>query len=146
MNKKIDYIEFRLIRVVTEQFAILEENYTCDDDNAGLGINLKYGIDASNMSITVLADIRIEENNKSFIKLEAGCIFSIQPEKWVQLINDETKTFVAPKGFIQHLSVIVVGTCRGILHAKTEGTEFNKFFLPTVNVTELIKEDIKIAY
>ena len=39
--------------------------------------------------------------------------------------------------------MITVGTLRGVLHAKTENTEFNEFFLPTINVTDLIKEDIR---
>jgi len=145
MKKKIDHIEFRLLRIVTEQFATIEENYTGNDKIVGLGINLKYGIDIANKAITVLAEIKIEEDNKAFIKLEAGCVFAIEPKKWAQLINEEEKTFKAPKGFIQHLSVLVVGTCRGILHAKTEGTAFNQFFLPTVNVIELVKEDLKIT-
>ena len=43
---------------------------------------------------------------------------------------------------MKHLSVITVGTARGVLHAKTENTPFNKFVLPTINVTELVKEDV----
>ena len=35
---------------------------------------------------------------------------------------------------------MTIGTTRGILHAKTEGTCFNKYVLPTINVTEIIKE------
>jgi hypothetical protein len=39
------------------------------------------------------------------------------------------------------MGMITVGTCRGILHAKTENTKFNQFLIPTINVAELIKED-----
>ena len=41
-----------------------------------------------------------------------------------------------------HLIVLTIGTVRGILHAKTEGTKYNSYILPTINVAELIKTDI----
>ena len=50
-----------------------------------------------------------------------------------------------PKGFMAHLAVITVGTTRGVLHAKTENSKFNKYFLPTINVNELVKNDISFA-
>jgi hypothetical protein len=37
--------------------------------------------------------------------------------------------------------MITVGTARGVLHAKTEGTTLNKFFIPTVNVVEMVTDD-----
>ena len=37
-----------------------------------------------------------------------------------------------------------MGTLRGVLHAKVENTPYNMFILPTINVTELVKEDIVI--
>jgi hypothetical protein len=37
--------------------------------------------------------------------------------------------------------MLTIGTSRGILHAKTEGTEFNKFILPTINVNQLVEKD-----
>jgi hypothetical protein len=40
-----------------------------------------------------------------------------------------------------HLAMITTSTCRGVLFAKTEGTEFYKFIIPTLNVTGMINED-----
>lgn len=57
------------------------------------------------------------------------------------MFNSVTNTLVIPKGFLRHLAMLTVGTSRGILHAKTEGTCFNKYVLPTINVTLIIKED-----
>ena len=42
--------------------------------------------------------------------------------------------------FIRHLSAISIGTARGILHAKTENTAYNKYFLPTININELVSK------
>ena len=57
--------------------------------------------------------------------------------------NKEKKELIVPKGFISHLVMISIGTTRGVLHSKTENTIYNKFLLPTINVNELIKEDVK---
>ncbi len=40
--------------------------------------------------------------------------------------------------------MLCVGTARGILHAKTEGTAFNDFILPAINVEELVEEDTHV--
>jgi len=39
---------------------------------------------------------------------------------------------------------LTVGTVRGILHTKTEGTNFNGFVIPTINVTELVTSDVRM--
>jgi hypothetical protein len=39
---------------------------------------------------------------------------------------------------------MVVGTSRGILHSRTEGTDLNHVVLPLTNVEEIIKEDVII--
>jgi hypothetical protein len=44
-----------------------------------------------------------------------------------------------------HLTMITVSSVRGVLHAKTEGTIFNKYLLPTLDVTEMVKEDVEFS-
>ena len=46
------------------------------------------------------------------------------------------------KVMLEHFAVQTVGTARGILHCKTEGSQFNGIILPPVNVTELVTEDM----
>jgi len=43
-------------------------------------------------------------------------------------------------------AMLTAGALRRILHAKTEGTSFNKYVLPTINVTGIIKEDAKFSF
>ncbi len=50
-----------------------------------------------------------------------------------------------PKNFAQHIGVITVGTARGILHTKTEGTILNSLIIPSINVLELVPNDIIIG-
>jgi len=42
--------------------------------------------------------------------------------------------------------VVTVGTARGVLHNKTENTVFNRFIIPLLDATALIKEDVKLEY
>jgi hypothetical protein len=37
-----------------------------------------------------------------------------------------------------------VGTIRGILHCKTEGTPFNALILPPINVSEMVTGDLEL--
>ena len=48
------------------------------------------------------------------------------------------------KNLVTHFSVIAIGTTRGVLHAKTDGSKFNDFVLPTIDITQIITEDIKL--
>ena len=59
------------------------------------------------------------------------------------MLDTQTNVVKVSKGFMQHIAMLTVGTTRGILHAKTEGTCFNKYVLPAINVAELIKDDVE---
>ena len=87
-----------------------------------------------------------DPDNKPFLIVEASCHFLIKDSAWTEMFNSETNTLVVPKGFLCHLAVLTAGTSRGILHAKTEGTCFNKYVLPTINVTGIIKEDATFSF
>ncbi len=139
-DKKVS-IGFQLQRILTEQYAVLEENYLINED-VDLSINLKFAVNKENMLVSVLALVKFEVKTQPFLILEAGCNFSIEEKAWQSFNQSDSETIIIPKGFMSHLSVIVIGTARGILHSKTENTEFNKYFLPTINVTELVKSDI----
>lgn len=53
-------------------------------------------------------------------------------------------TLTLEKGFARHLSVIAVGTARGVLHSKTEDTDWNHITLPLINIEEVLQEDVII--
>jgi hypothetical protein len=78
--------------------------------------------------------------------VEAGCHFAIKPESWEKLLNDGQKILVVPKGLMQHLAMLTVGTTRSILHAKTENTIFNKYVIPTINVAEILVSNQQFVF
>jgi hypothetical protein len=78
------------------------------------------------------------------VRFEAAGHFSIEEKGWAAFYNQEANNITVPQRFMCHLAVLVIGTTRGILHVKTENTPFNRFFVPTINVTETIREDVVI--
>ncbi|BBE18654.1 hypothetical protein AQPE_2817 [Aquipluma nitroreducens] len=145
METKPTNISFSLQKVTTEQFAIIEEGFE-EKGNIRVGINLRFAADDAKNMIAVFTAFNFDSNQKPFIIIEAGCHFMIEKEAWDQMFKAETNALNVPKGFLSHMTMITVGTARGILHAKTENTCFNKYVLPTVNVSEMIKEDVSFSF
>jgi hypothetical protein len=87
--------------------------------------------------------VQFEQEQKPFLIIEICCHFQIDQKAW-EFFKTEDSKVVIPRGFITHLAMLSTGTARGVLHSKTEGTQFNHFHLPIINVAELIKEDLVI--
>jgi hypothetical protein len=139
-----DQIGFGLRKITTEQFAIIESAYDKTNQNIQIRNGLRFGFNLEQRVITVLLSVQFNQDNGPFLLLEIGCLFEINSEHWHVLYNEETKDIILPIALARHLVVIAMGTLRGVLYAKTENTPFNMFLLPTINVTELVKEDVLI--
>lgn len=134
-------LRFRMCKINTEQFAILKEHAPENDIPVSIQTHLQYkkALDAKRLA----CDLRFvfEASKKPFLVIEVCCEFDIYEEDWEAMKNGED--FVISKETQEILGVHTVGTARGILHCKTEGTEFNQFIIPPINLTNLIKGDIK---
>jgi hypothetical protein len=139
MEKQQSVVEFSLARIGTEQFAIIEEAFK-EGTPVSLNTNLRFGIDRSNRVVAVFSQFQFEQERIPFLKIELSAQFVVAEASWQPFLRDEVTT-VIPKGFLAHLAMVAVGTARGALHAKTEGTRFNEFIVPTINVAEMVKED-----
>lgn len=134
-------IVFTLVGITTKQFAIIEDNFQ-KEGNVRFGMSFNFNMNPDNKVIGVFPTFQLECNESVFLIIETACHFNIKDEAWNQMCHEEDKKLVLPKGFVQHLGMLAVGTARGVLHAKTENTEFNNFFIPPINVTNFLKEDI----
>jgi len=134
-------IGFLLQDIQTVQFATFDESFT-EDGKTELNTGLKFGIDEKEHLIEVIASVKFLQKKKPFLKLDIACRFTITDEAWNDFLKD--KQIIIPVAFIRHLSVITIGTTRGVLHAKTENTPFQQFLLPAINVQEMITEDLII--
>ncbi len=135
----MDNIGFKLNRINTQQFAIIEDSFDSENDEFSIDTNLGFGVDSNNAAIISVVKIQFEQKQVPFLIIEVSCEFDISPEFWEEFNGKDT--IVMPKGFMAHLAMITVGTTRGVLHTKTENTKFNEYVLPTLNITEMITED-----
>lgn len=140
MEKETQNISFALNRISTEQFAIIGEQ-DFSSKNIQLITNIRYGANEYLKMISCFVEVVFESHNKPFLKVEGACHFNIEDNSWKKMVNKEDNTICLPNGFVRHLAILTAGTTRGILHTKTEGTDYNKFVLPTINIAEMITED-----
>lgn len=140
MEKKVK-IGFALVSITTDQFAIIEDAYT-DGEEVNFTTYANFSYDREQRLLAVTARFNFEQKGNPFLLLACSCHFLIEEETQLSFLNSKKEIITVPMNFMQHLGVITIGTARGILHAKTGSTNFNKFILPTINVTEIIKEDI----
>lgn len=138
---KRDKIGFSLLKITTEQFAVIESAYN-EKENIQLGVGFEFGIDPDHRVIANIVRFELLTQNNPFLIIHVRCDFSVEENAWEEFSCVKTKSICFPKGFITHLSVLTVGTARGILHCKTENSRFNEFFLPTINVTDFVNEDV----
>lgn len=139
MENKDKNIEFSIKNINTEQFALFEEN-RFDNGKINLETNLSYGLNVIERDFIISIKFTFEMKKKPFMSIQVNCNFEIGFESFNDLIIDNK--IKVPNWFIAHMAMITVGTSRGILHSKTDGTIFNKYIIPTINVAQMIPEDV----
>jgi len=141
MNTENTKIGFTLKKIVTEQFAIITDSFT-EGDQIQLNTQSKFAIVAEQKILVAKTAFKFNQALAPFLIIEASCHFRITDDTWTQFMLPEQNAINFPAALLAHLTMLTIGTIRGILHAKTENTPFNNFIIPTINVAALIKEDI----
>lgn len=136
-------VPFRLRKIATNQFATFD-SVEINEGNININLNFGFGINEDNRIIGCSARFEYKSEQSTFLVLNISCDFEVETEAWNSFLKKEENAIIFPKQFCTHLGVITVGTARGILHAKTENSIFNKYLLPTIDVTQSIKNDIKL--
>lgn len=132
-------ISFRLLNIVTEQFATFElENL---QDVNELKSDLQFSINPENRVVTCRMKFQFLQEKQPIIVLTVLCNFEIELNSWKTNVASD-KNIILPKHFLEHLCVITVGTSRGVMHTKTENTPYNKYIIPTLNVKNLVDKDV----
>jgi hypothetical protein len=136
-------IGFQLVLIRTDQFAIVDE-YFENHKPLHINVNFKIAKNDEQKIVSVMFISRFMDVDKLIMILDCSCHFKITDESWEQFKENDSNALIIPKSFLTHLAVITVGTARGILHSKTEGTKFNGQFLPTLNLLDIFTTDTKI--
>lgn len=141
MKSKSLPVTFRLSKIDTRQFSIQEELYRSNEPvhyTTGVG----FGINSSDRVFGIMISVRFHHiESPAFLVIEGGLLVQIVEESW-KLIAKGGEKLKLPKDFLQHVAALSVGTLRGVLHEKTRGTSFNQFVIPTIDVTQLLDQDM----
>lgn len=134
-------IRFRMFRIQTEQFAIIEE-FLPDNENLGFEIGLNFRYADLGKRIACAMTFELYYLQKKVLILQVSCEFEIHEDDWDSLCKGDSVTI--PKNTLEFFAIHTIGTARGILHCKTEGTSLNGIIIPPINVAEIIDKDIVI--
>lgn len=132
-------IQFKLIRIDVPQFAILKD----ESFQPSLQVNLEVGfaVNARDHMIKNTVKVLYTLDALPVSQIVVDCYFEVSETSWQEFIG-ENGIITIPLGFLQHMSTITVGTTRGELHARFEGTNLSRVVFPLINLTEIIKEDL----
>lgn len=134
-------IPFDIKSIETEEFATID---SCYNSEAEIGINtgFSFGINKEEHSLAVKLAISFECDKGTFIKLTLACQFEVEEKAFQKFYSKKSKFYTVPKGFYTHLCVITIGTARGILHTRLSNTKYKQYLLPSMNISEMLKEDV----
>lgn len=136
-------IQYSLRGVSIEQFATPAEP---SGDDIQLNLSIPIRTNYQERTIAVGANIQFTEGDKIFLIAEVMCHFIIDESYWKELTDEYTKDAILPKDIVNNLVRIAISTSRGALCAKTENTQYAKFFLPIIEMKEDQGEDVVIQF
>jgi hypothetical protein len=138
-----DSIEFSFVRISTDQFAVIDSNYNSANDRfTQFSAEIQFGSSKDDRLIVVTCRYEFSQKEQPFLLLVASMHFQVGDATWESFKQGES--YIIPKDFGIHLGILTVGTSRGIMHSKTEGTPFNKFTIPMINLLEIVKDDVRV--
>lgn len=128
-----------MIGINIAQFAILTSETPKQGEPIDIKTDLQFSATSDCHIVVVQTRFEYFHNNVQLLVLEIHCRFAID-KKSCKVFSKEEQ-IVIPKDFLAHLAMHAVGTARGILFCKTEGTPLNTVILPPINVAAMITKD-----
>jgi len=132
-------IPYRISHIETKQFAIFPDKFINGDI---VNINTKYNFNLRSdcAQVRCASTIQFVQKEQLILVLEIVCYFDIALEG-VEFIKEQNNV---PVEFLRYMATIVIGTARGVIHAKTEGTVLNSVVLPPINLVDAIRDELVI--
>ncbi len=135
-------IQFALRSIETIQFATIKDSYN-EAEETELQTSVGVNITENESVISIHFEVSFLSEKKPFVVLEVVCHFDIEEKAYKEFENNGA--FTIPVGFCQHLAVITAGTARGVLYEKLKDTPYSEYFLPTVDLTQILTEDVVLV-
>jgi hypothetical protein len=135
-------LQFQISKIKTEQFAILTDHFKVNDiQRTSLNIKFDFKVNFEHKVIGTFFTIIFEREEEKILLIEVSCHFAIEAASWDSNLIDNGSSIKIEKEPLIHLALITVGTTRGVLFSKLENTIMSSVIIPSINITELIKED-----
>ena len=134
-------MKYHLLNGEIDEFAIFSEDIPVNKTDITIENSISVKLSIETKKIVLINTIFYLNKEEKLLKLKSSLYFKIPDDSWDGLIVDNT--IIIPKENIQHLGIIVTGTSRGILIAKTANTPFSRLILPPIKINDLLHEDIK---
>lgn len=135
----IKSIPYCISRIETIQFALFPDNFQ-NGQEVSVNTNCGYIVRSDIQQVRNVINVNYMQDDKFLMIAELACYYDIAPEG-VEAIRAEGKI---PVDFLRYMGSISVGTIRGLIHAKTEGTVLSPVVLPPVNLEEAIQNDMEL--
>lgn len=133
-------IPYKISHIETVQFAIFPDNFI-NGQEVLINTNCGYNVRSDLNQVRNVISVNYTQNEKLLMVVQLACYYDIAPEG-VEAIKAEGKI---PIDFLRYMGSISVGTIRGVIHAKTEGTVLNPVVMPPVNLEEMVKNDLMLS-
>jgi len=129
---------FRMTKIAIEQFAILAKSLPEEGISLTTELAFEYSTEAQAIACTATFDFFTSV--QPILKLACKCEFKIHPDDWKDIESSIDGAGI-PRFIMELFAVHTIGTSRGILFCKTEGTAFNALTIPPINVVELMGDE-----
>lgn len=142
MEKAISHqVEMKFIKVQETVFYINNEElnaivgFESNKLNIEIGFKVDFQIEVDLLVISLMVKFQYDSQKIKLLELIATNTFQVNNLKeFVDISDDE---FHDKIGFLPTLISLSIGTIRGILFCRTQGTKLEEFPLPIINATEL---------
>ena len=134
-------LRFNISRISVSHFAILSESLPQGEMNMLTEISFQYS--SESRQIACEAGFRFTHEDNTILVLKVLCEFRIHESDWAGFVRKDGVGI--PKSVLEILAVHTVGTSRGILFCKTEGTAFNSLMIPPLNVARMMEDEAAVV-
>lgn len=131
-------INIKLRNIDIQEFAIFDENIP-SSGNLGYQANFSYTLYEELKQIECTIVVELVQEKDVFLKLKTGITYLIKEDDFESFKKE--KTIIIPKNILRSITDLSMGTVRGILFSKLEKTNYHKFLLPLIDITNVVNED-----
>lgn len=104
---------------------------------------ISFQYSSESRQIACEAGFRFTHEDNTILVLKVLCEFRIHESDWAGFVRKDGVGI--PKSVLEILAVHTVGTSRGILFCKTEGTAFNSLMIPPLNVARMMEDEAAVV-